>query len=93
MKTFEIYLGKGVYEVIDLGDDSPFIHSFTKIIEGQSFLQKEIAKLGVSLSAQKAETELFRNKLHRAKEILGEHHADLSLNHQKFFQELQGLYP
>jgi hypothetical protein len=53
MRTFEISVGNGLTEVIDLGDDSPLIKSFETMMKGQQHLEEKIETLRSSLEAQK----------------------------------------
>jgi hypothetical protein len=98
MRTFEIDMGNGITEVIDLGDDSPLIKSFEVILKGQTKLEKKIQTLQNALDTQKAlnrgacqDRDLYKTKLHRAKEILGSMHAELKPQHKAFWQELEDL--
>ncbi len=60
MRTFEISLGNGITEVVDLGDEHPLIPTMDRIFKGQEHLRSQIAFLTKSAEAARTIPEAIK---------------------------------
>ena len=85
MKTYEINCGNGITDVIDLGDDHPFIKTFDNMIAFQEKVQD-------ALDTARVERDSYRGELALVKLELAQLRAGLA-SRERYIEMLKRAVP